>query len=45
MTTKEAIRRREQLGEDNDRATVIFVAAGAAAITVTWAAFLVWVLI
>ena len=45
MTTKEIIRRREELGEDNDRATVIFVAAGAAAITVTWAAFLVWVLI
>ena len=42
MTTKEIIRRREELGEDNDRATLLFIAAGAAAITVTWAAFLVW---
>jgi hypothetical protein len=45
VTTLEAKRRREEIGEDNDRATVIFVAAGAAAITVTWAAFLVWVLV
>lgn len=45
MTTLEARKRRQELGEDNDRATIIFVAAGCAAITVTWMAFLVWWLI
>lgn len=45
MTTLEAKKRREELGEDNDRATIIFVAAGAAAVTVTWMAFLAWWLI
>lgn len=42
MTTLEAKKRREELGEHNDRATIIFVAAGAAAITCTWVAFLAW---
>lgn len=42
MTTLEAKNRREELGEHNDRATIIFVAAGCVAITVSWAAFLAW---
>lgn len=45
MTTLEAKKRREELGEDNDKATIIFVAAGCAVITVSWAAFLAWWLI
>lgn len=45
MTTLEAKKRRQEIGEDNDRATIIFVAAGAVAITVSWAAFLAWWLI
>ena len=42
MTTLEAKKRREEIGEANDKATIIFVAAGCAAITATWAVFLAW---
>lgn len=42
MTTLEAKKRRAEIGEHNDRATIIFVAAGAVTITVSWAAFLAW---
>lgn len=45
MTTLEAKKRREELGEDNDRATLLFIAGGCAVITVAWASFLVWLLV
>ena len=45
MTTLEARKRRQEIGEDSDRATIIVVAVGCAAITVSWAAFLAWWLI
>lgn len=42
MTTLEARKRQQEIGEHNDRATIIFVAAVAVAITCTWTAFLAW---